>query len=94
MNCTLDGVHLGSIGHEIIFDEVTRKQKHMSLSELTFDRYFELVLKRNSETHEDGHLVAFTFDEEELWQHLDHFREYHKLGSSPHTALTAFGATI
>jgi hypothetical protein len=56
----------------------------------TFDQYIESVKIRNKETHEDGHLVVFDFDEKTIFENRDYFFQCWMSHMSPYKALTFF----
>jgi hypothetical protein len=51
------------------------------------ETYFDAVLKRNSETHEDGHMVVFKFDETLLKNKIKYFNKCCDEHLSPYKAL-------
>jgi alpha-acetolactate decarboxylase len=59
--------------------------------ECTFEQYWDMVLQRNIETHDDGHLIVFQYPEYILHKRKnDYFTECWKDGLSPYKALTFF----
>lgn len=52
------------------------------------DVYFEAILKRNKETHEDGHIVVFNYKRDFLDERREYFNECCDNHLSPHKALT------
>lgn len=55
---------------------------------LSFDEYYRSIKQRNNETHADGHMVAFNFDEMVLDNNIDFFHNCWIYQLSPHKALT------
>ena len=53
-----------------------------------FEKYYEEILKRNSESIEDGHMIVFNISEELLESKKDYFKECFDNHLSPYKALT------
>lgn len=56
----------------------------------TFENYLKLVLERNRETAEDGHMVTFDYDELRILEYSYYFKKCYENGLSPYKALTFF----
>lgn len=56
----------------------------------TFEDYLVLVLERNRETADDGHIVTFDYTELQILEYSYYFKQCHENGLSPYKALTFF----
>lgn len=60
----------------------------------TFKKYFDLVIKRNDETHKNGHLITFNYPEPILKKGKFFLKVCWKDGISPYKALTFFHDSV
>lgn len=52
-----------------------------------FNTYFNAVIKRNNETHENGHIIAYNYNESIIIDNKDFFRVCWETHISPYKAL-------
>ena len=55
-----------------------------------FEEYLKLVIERNIEGLEDGHMIVFEYDLRDILKYTYYFKKCHENGLSPYKALTFF----
>lgn len=60
------------------------------IMDIEFEEYLKLVIQRNKEKFEDGHVVEFSYTDDQIYSNRYYFKKCHEYGLSPYKALTFF----
>ena len=60
------------------------------MTKRSFEEYLRIVMERNRETYDDGHIIEFGYTEIQIIKYAYYFKKCYEDNLSPYKALTFF----